>query len=399
MFSDESSEDSLLVARRSILRYPDRPWSAYFAEYLRDTCGVNTPKKHIFNREINEGLFVACVRCPPVATRDDHGLITLHEGICAACRGTSKEQTQAEATRRVLEKLFDVGALNEYTGNASDAVQRAYLQCDGWDRPVDLYMPSGDESKYPDATLPDGHQLHYIVSMKDLPKDAMTVGKLLLPHNHEHRAAEDKTARIIGFDIEWRPQLGGNPERYMFKPSHVSPVSVVQLSSYHATVVVNLCALGEELEPDQTVWSKCRAALAVVADVLGDEKLQKVGLQCEEDIIRIKALNKTMSCKNVSNCQDDARKLGFQRLGVRALMAAVCGQQVMKGEQTADWQQKELRESMIQYAALDAWCTRQVYIGLQALKVWLGLPFVLRTVIPGTTLCVKNSDSWGYPLC
>jgi hypothetical protein len=365
MYSDESSDDGQVRAYRSIFRNPELPWPAYFAEFLRDTCGISNPKKHIYTSEVGEGVFVACVRCPPIATRDDKGLITLHENICKACEGTNKKFTKDQASKLVLEKLFDLGALNEYTAGPSDAVQRPYLVAEGWDRHIDLAMSPGTESKLPDVSLPEGHQLHYIASTEDL--EEKTVAQLLMLDDPP--PSDEPHAHIIGFDIEWRPQLGGKPQSHKFKPSPSSPVAVVQLSSYHSTVVVNLLALGSNMAPECTVWSKCQAAIAVVADVFANGSLQKVGLQGGEDITRIKALACNAAVHNVADCQDVAKAIGFQRLGLRALMAAVFGRNMIKVEQTTDWQQEELCESMIHYAALDAWCTRELYIKLLALQV------------------------------
>jgi hypothetical protein len=81
-------------------------------------------------------------------------------------------------------------------------------------------------------------------------------------------------------------------------------VSVLQLSSCHATIVLNLMALGRSmLGKDADLWVACREAAAVVEDVFGDTQYIKVGLHCEDDVRRMRVLSPKLAMRNVVDCE------------------------------------------------------------------------------------------------
>lgn len=150
-----------------------------------------------------------------------------------------------------------------------------------------LAIASNDIAELPAAELHAGHEVYRIVSKDDLPPCG-TVRPLLFPGEGEGGEGLLDQDTLVGFDIEWRSS-GGPRDVASNRRSRVAPVSVVQMSSKHATVVVNLLALGESMGVEGGS-AACGKGLDSVLPVFEDEAIIKVGLQCEEDLTRIKAL-------------------------------------------------------------------------------------------------------------
>lgn len=97
---------------------------------------------------------------------------------------------------------------------------------------------------------------------------------------------------VVGFDLEWRPK-GPHIDRMQQLGSfqgEAAPVSVIQLSSQHATVVVNAFALGRSMKPHSTAHEASATGAAIVQPVFGNQELVKVGLGCYEDLRRLKLM-------------------------------------------------------------------------------------------------------------
>jgi hypothetical protein len=152
----------------------------------------------------------------------------------------------------------------------------------------------------PPTTPHSKYRLYYIDGVQHLPSGQRSVLPFLFPP-----CARDSSrpgAQVIGFDAEWRSQLGGVSGSLWNQK--IVPVSVVQLSSCHATIVINLVALGKSmLDTDADLWASCREALGVVREVFGDPKCIKVGLHCEDDIKRMRVLNPGLAFCNVVDCE------------------------------------------------------------------------------------------------
>ena len=93
---------------------------------------------------------------------------------------------------------------------------------------------------------------------------------------------------VVGFDVEWRPNGKQKRSFHTIPEGESAPVSVVQLSSEFATVVVNVFALGSSLQPQSSLHEACAAGAAVVQAVFENHKLLKAGLGCHEDLKRLR---------------------------------------------------------------------------------------------------------------
>ena len=176
---------------------------------------------------------------------------------------------------------------------------------------VPLAPTSADIAALPDAAFPAGHAVHYVASPAHLPGGQLDVRPLLFPaghrrnNRHGHGGGDcSQFADVIGFDVEWRPNMGRNasPGWGKCNADH-SPAAVVQLSSVHATVVVNLYALGTAMQPGVAPSQACAAALPAVQAILSDEALLKVGLNCTDDRMRLSWLCPSLQLSNVIDAQ------------------------------------------------------------------------------------------------
>ena len=218
----------------------------------------------------------------------------------------------------------------------------------GWrsgDAAQDVQLHPARGQSFPRVELPDGHPLIYITTQEQLPEGRKSLVRLLFPGGVPADAAivggrepgspgsgaatddaagseaaaeavpQSATALaghaeldeelVVGFDVEWRPQLGGAAPKWgSGKEGPALPACVVQFSSAHATVVINLLALGKSMmEEGVGTWSAARAAAAVIKDVFANEALVKAGLGCSEDLTRLEVLLPGLPQFNVTDCQ------------------------------------------------------------------------------------------------
>lgn len=314
-----------------------------------------------------------CAACRHHATRSD-----VHAPVIVPCVGT-------------LTKPFDA---------------------DGRAERIPLCLSHADIARLPRLRLlrDDGaptnprHPVHHVHTLADLPPGRPSVSRLLFPDHGDTAHEPPAAAHVVGFDLEWRAQMGGRQaDMFAARPGgggggNIVPVSVVQLSSCHATVVVNLLALGRSmLGAGTSAGPACREAVQVVAGVLADQVLLKVGLQTGAgDVKRLVALEPRLQLRNIVDCQvrphgallrsarsaaflhgsqgfqiglhalrvprqlsateqqavtgalgcmqELAGKLGFRQLGMRSLLGAVLGLQLSKESQVSDWQQDRLSD-------------------------------------------------------
>ena len=151
------------------------------------------------------------------------------------------------------------------------------------------------------------HPVHHVQSIQDLPPGPPSVSRLLFPGHGDTAHEPPAAAHVVGFDLEWRAQMGGRQADFSAPRAggNIVPVSVLQLSSCHATVVVNLLALGRSmLGAGTSAWAACREAVQVAAGVLADGELLKVGLQCGAgDVKRLAALEPRLQLRKIVDCQ------------------------------------------------------------------------------------------------
>ncbi|MCL2502965.1 MAG: 3'-5' exonuclease domain-containing protein 2 [Bacteroidales bacterium] len=147
---------------------------------------------------------------------------------------------------------------------------------------------------------------------------------------------------ILGFDTETRPNFAP-PSAGRHK------TALLQLASGNKSFLFRLTYCGF---PDD------------LADLLGNPRVLKVGAAIKEDIRGLQ-VHHTFSPSGFVDLQTLAESLGITVKSLKKMAAIVLGLRLSKGQQLSNWENRELSPSQRQYAALDAWICREIYLKLR----------------------------------
>lgn len=173
--------------------------------------------------------------------------------------------------------------------------------------------------------------------------------QLVSSHEQVKAALDDLRGHdLLGFDTESRPT---------FKRGQNFPVSLLQLATEDKAVLFQLHALLEHL-PE-------------VYAVLADPKVRKVGVAIHDDIKKLQELCdfEPAGFEEISNI---SQKAGIVNTGLRNLTGILLGRRISKGAQVTNWARSELSNAQINYAATDAWISRELYMKLEGLDLTNG---------------------------
>lgn len=148
---------------------------------------------------------------------------------------------------------------------------------------------------------------------------------------------------ILGFDTETRPS---------FKKGESYDVALLQLSTENDAYLFRLNKFKFPQE---------------IADLLADKKIVKAGVAVRDDI---KSLQKLLPFKEESFCElaDFAKELEVKNFGLRALCAIFLNYRLSKRAKITNWEQPQLTQAQIHYAACDAWVGLQIYKQMMSVK-------------------------------
>jgi ribonuclease D len=168
-------------------------------------------------------------------------------------------------------------------------------------------------------------------------------GRIELVRSHEHMlhaVRELKRDRLLGFDTETRP---------VFKKGVSHPVALLQLASADGVYVFQLRFCGH---------------LEALFSLLADPETLKAGVSIADDVKGVRALLnfEPAGFVDVGDC---ARRRGMLHHGLRGMAALLLGVRIGKSCRTYNWALPNLRPSAIQYAATDAWVSRELYLAMQ----------------------------------
>jgi ribonuclease D len=156
------------------------------------------------------------------------------------------------------------------------------------------------------------------------------------------RVELDEMEGAVGFDTETRPT---------FVKGQWFPPSVVQVATADKVYLFQLGLI----EKDRLLQS-----------LLGSEKLLKVGIALDHDIKMLHRIAEFES-RSFLDLGTVVKKHGVVQLGLRSLTGMFLGFRVSKQAQVTDWSRKHLSDPQIQYAATDAWVSRELYLRFVAL--------------------------------
>lgn len=154
------------------------------------------------------------------------------------------------------------------------------------------------------------------------------------------RELEQET--ILGFDTETRPS---------FQRGDNYPVALLQLCGSRG---VWLFQLGWLPQPGP------------LFEVLANPSILKVGVAIHDDIKKLRDLSDFAPAGFVEVSQLSS-KAGIVNTGLRALAAMFLGCRISKAAQVTNWSRRILTEQQLNYAATDAWVSREVYLRLREL--------------------------------
>ena len=164
-------------------------------------------------------------------------------------------------------------------------------------------------------------------------------GRIEVVANHESLKAclpALHAEKLLGFDTETRPS---------FRKGEMFPIALLQLATRETVYLIRLNHLGfpEELR-----------------DLLASPESQKVGVAIRDDIKGLQQLGSFIPQGFVELSQL-ARQLGIVTCGLRNLAGIFLNVRISKTAQLSNWEQEELTESQQNYAATDAWISREIY--------------------------------------
>ncbi len=160
--------------------------------------------------------------------------------------------------------------------------------------------------------------------------------------------------KILGFDTETRPA---------FTKGQFFPPALIQLAGHRAIYVFQL----RHVKFPATL----RALLAAPTII-------KAGVALEQDIISLLELGPFKQAGFV-DLGIVAKKAGIKNHGLRGMAAALLGYRISKRAQRSNWSRESLTPAQVNYAATDAWVSRELYLkfkksGYQELADPLSLP-------------------------
>ncbi|MFZ4724675.1 MAG: 3'-5' exonuclease [Paludibacter sp.] len=144
---------------------------------------------------------------------------------------------------------------------------------------------------------------------------------------------------IVGIDTETKPS---------FTRGTHHKVSLVQISSLDHCFLFRLNLIDFP---------------AALAEFLSDKDVLKIGLSLRDDLI---GLNKRHTFKPAGfiDIQTIAKNYGIMELSLQKIYAILFGSKISKSQRLTNWENAELSEQQLRYAATDAWASLQIYLQL-----------------------------------
>jgi ribonuclease D len=152
---------------------------------------------------------------------------------------------------------------------------------------------------------------------------------------------------VLGFDTETKPA---------FRKGVRHMVSLLQIAIPDLVYLIRLNHLGFTRE---------------LSDLFGDPQIKKVGISIRDDLKHMEQLSSKHHIPfvpdNIVELNEVASELGVENAGVKKLTGIFMKFRVSKSQQTSNWENLQLTEKQIRYAATDAWVCLEIYNRLQTL--------------------------------
>lgn len=150
------------------------------------------------------------------------------------------------------------------------------------------------------------------------------------------------TEDILGFDTESKPS---------FKRGENHPAALLQLGGAAQVFLFQLLKL-ENIEP---IW-----------ELLAHPEVSKVGVAIADDIKKLQE-RRPFQPAGFIEIADVTQQAGILNTGLRSLAGLLLGFRISKRAQVSNWAKADLSPAQLQYAATDAWVSRQLFLHMQQL--------------------------------
>ncbi len=167
-------------------------------------------------------------------------------------------------------------------------------------------------------------------------------GKSYLISNHKglfHAFDEISRASFVGFDTETKP---------IFVKGRSNSVALIQIALENKVFLIRLNKTG----------------LASEICSFFESDVRKIGIALHDDIKALRQV-KLFEPNGFINLNAITAELGIKNQGIRKLAGIILGGRVSKSQQLSNWENEQLTESQISYAATDAWVCWKMYDELQ----------------------------------
>ncbi|MDD4673702.1 MAG: 3'-5' exonuclease domain-containing protein 2 [Bacteroidales bacterium] len=181
--------------------------------------------------------------------------------------------------------------------------------------------------------------------INELPK-AVYNGKIVVITSHDELIKHIPTLvkeKIIGFDTETKPA---------FKKGQVNRIALLQLATHEIALLIKVKEVGI---PDELIT------------VLENPSILKIGAAIRDDNRGLQKVAKYNPAGFI-DLQNIVSDYGIECLSLRKIAAIVLEQKVSKSQQLSNWENPIYTEAQRQYAAIDAWACREIYLKLLASK-------------------------------
>lgn len=153
---------------------------------------------------------------------------------------------------------------------------------------------------------------------------------------------------VLGFDTETRPT---------FKKGVRFTPSLVQLAGEGVVVLLRSGAFA--------AWER-------LAVVLADHGVVKAGVAVRDDVLGLRKIG-PLDPGGFVDVGEWAKTFGWPVTGLRNLAASLLELRVSKKARLTNWEAKCLSAAQVNYAATDAWISRELYLRMQGMGIKKGL--------------------------
>ena len=140
----------------------------------------------------------------------------------------------------------------------------------------------------------------------------------------------------LGFDTETRPT---------FKKGEYYRPALIQIASERCVYLFRINKVN---------------TITPLLPILESSKILKTGVAIKDDVKELRAIEE-FDPQGFVDISELTVPLGYENRGLRALAGLILGGRVSKASRVSNWARADLDQKQIQYAATDAWISREIY--------------------------------------